>query len=83
MTNREITRRSVLKGGAALAAALPLAGYARHAFAQSSKLSLMLLGPSTDTTDAVKNRILPAFKDKTGIDVELQQSDWAPASRRW
>ena len=76
MTNREITRRSVLKGGAALAAALPLAGYARHAFAQSGKLSLMLLGPSTDTTDAVKNRILPAFKDKTGIDVELQQSDW-------
>jgi multiple sugar transport system substrate-binding protein len=74
--NQPFSRRSVLKAGALAGLALPLAAYSRGAFAADKKLSVMFLGPSSATVDAVKNTILPAFSDKTGYAVEFQQSDW-------
>ena len=70
-----VSRRSVLKAGALGAVALPLASWSRS-FAADKKLSVMFLGPSSDTTAALQKDILPAFSDKTGYSVDLQQSDW-------
>lgn len=73
-----MTRRGVLQSGLA-GAALGLAAPAVRA--QGKSLSLMILGPDQKTVAWMKD-VLATFKDQTGYDVELRQSDWGSAFQK-
>lgn len=73
-----VTRRTLLGAGLSGAAALALAACSPSGTGASPnrKLSLMLFGPTKQTLDWFSNTVLPDFKKKEGIDVEIRQSDW-------
>ncbi|MDO5676300.1 MAG: sugar ABC transporter substrate-binding protein [Propionibacteriaceae bacterium] len=50
--------------------------------AAGGKISFLALGPSQGLTDHLNNEVIPAFKEATGIDVELQTSDWGSAFQK-
>lgn len=78
--SRPISRRAVLGGTLAgvggLALAACSAGSAVSSKGSGKNLSLLLLGPNDKTVAALKDTILPAFADQSGITVQLQTSDW-------
>jgi multiple sugar transport system substrate-binding protein len=76
-----LTRRSFVGEALAGAAALSLP-MSRASAADSKSLSLMLLGPTPQFLDWINNTILPKFKQDTGIEVELRQSDYGSAYQK-
>ncbi|WDR05198.1 extracellular solute-binding protein [Devosia rhodophyticola] len=76
-TSTPFNRRAILKMGAAAAAVAPFASLSGRTMAASGEpLTIMLLGPNSATVDDFKNNLLPAFTKESGIEVNLQTSDW-------
>ena len=71
----KFNRRTVLKGGLAGAATLSMGLYAPHVLAQSKSLSIMVLGPDQKALEWLRGA-LADFKQQSGYDVEIRQSDW-------
>lgn len=77
-----LRRRTLLQGGLLAATGLAATGLAAPAVhAQTRSLSLFLLGPDQKGL-AWLNEALAEFKDQTGYDVEIRQSDWGSAFQK-
>lgn len=88
-----LSRRNVLLGAGVAAASMSLAACQSPSIsrkqtnpgtsgAAGGKLTLMLLGPTDATTAHVRDAAIPAFKAKTGYDVEVQTSNWGSAFQK-
>ena len=71
----KFSRRTVLKNGLAGAATLSMGLYAPHVLAQNKSLSIMVLGPDQKALEWLRGA-LADFKQQSGYDVEIRQSDW-------
>ncbi|WP_172192978.1 hypothetical protein [Actinomyces faecalis] len=81
-----VSRRHLLAGAGLSALSVPLLSAcgprSGSGSGDAAPLSFMVLGGNQELNAYLEDTVLPAFKEETGLDVEIQNSDWGSAFQK-
>ncbi|WP_172120820.1 extracellular solute-binding protein [Actinomyces faecalis] len=81
-----VSRRHLLAGAGLSALSVPLlsacGSRSGSGSGDAAPLSFMVLGGNQELNAYLEDTVLPAFKEETGLDVEIQSSDWGSAFQK-